>query len=180
MLVEADLLGDHRLALGDGLRADAAADVEDDVARVLGSLGEVHRAARPRYLLLVGLEIEVEMGERVVLDVARLLAQLLELRQRGRRLRALVDEIVADMVQRPLQLRVGERVPRVLLEVLGGDLHRTLCYQAQSSAVPRRRTKLAVLAVGREIVAAALRRSWPASPVDRSPAARCRRRTRGS
>ena len=46
VLVEPDLLGDHRLALGHRLRAGAAADVEDDVARVVGGLGEVHVAAR--------------------------------------------------------------------------------------------------------------------------------------
>ena len=43
-------------------------------------------------LRLVGLEIEVEMRQRVVLDVARAVAQRLELRQRVDRLRALVDE----------------------------------------------------------------------------------------
>ena len=42
VLVEADLLGDHRLALGDGLRPDAPADGEDDVARLGRGLGVVH------------------------------------------------------------------------------------------------------------------------------------------
>ena len=45
-----------------------------------------------RHLLLVGLEIEVEMGERVVLDVARAVAQRVELGQLVDRLRALGDE----------------------------------------------------------------------------------------
>ena len=49
VLVEADLLGDHRLALGDGPRAGLAADVEDDVARLVGGLGVVHdRRPTPR------------------------------------------------------------------------------------------------------------------------------------
>ena len=82
MLVQADLLGDHRLALGDGARAGAAADVEDDAARILGRLGEMHVAAGCGHPRLVGFEVEVEMGERVVLDRLRLLAQRLELRQR--------------------------------------------------------------------------------------------------
>ena len=87
MLVQPDLLGDHRLALGGGLAPDAAADVEDDVARILRRLGEMHVPAGCRHARLVGLQVEVEMVERVVLDGARLLAQLLELRQRGGRLR---------------------------------------------------------------------------------------------
>ena len=43
--------------------------------------GEMHVPARRRDLVLVGFEIEVEMGERVVLDVARGVAQGLEFRQ---------------------------------------------------------------------------------------------------
>ena len=89
MLVEADLLGDHRLALGHGPRADPAADAEDEVAGVRRRLGVVHLAAGFPHLLLVGLEVEVEMGERVVLDVAGAVAQRLEFRQRLDRLRAL-------------------------------------------------------------------------------------------
>ena len=42
-----------------------------DVARLRRGLGVVHLAAGGAHLLLVGLEVEVEMGERVVLDVAR-------------------------------------------------------------------------------------------------------------
>jgi hypothetical protein len=44
-LVQPDLLRDHRLALGHGAGARCAADVEDDVARVLRRLRPVHEAA---------------------------------------------------------------------------------------------------------------------------------------
>ena len=37
-LIEADLLGDHRFALGDGFRAHRLAQVEDDRARFVGVL----------------------------------------------------------------------------------------------------------------------------------------------
>ncbi len=84
-VVEADLLGDHRLALGDALRAHRLAEVDDDLARFLGVLRIVDFAAARADLVLVGLEIEVEMGERVVLDRARAVAQRLELGQPGDR-----------------------------------------------------------------------------------------------
>ena len=86
MRVEADLLGDHRLALGDGLRAAGR-------GRCRGRCRAPRGASRAKCTCppaagtarLVALEIEVEMGERVVLDVARGVAQLLEFRQPVRR-----------------------------------------------------------------------------------------------
>ena len=62
------------------------------------------------------------MGERVVLDVARRVAQRLELRQRGGGGGALVDEAALDLGERRLQRRVGKRPGGVLLEPgRGGD-----------------------------------------------------------
>ena len=42
----------------------------------------MHMAAGAGDFLLIGFEIEVEMGERMVLDVLGLLAERIELRQR--------------------------------------------------------------------------------------------------
>ena len=78
-VVEADLLGDHRLALGDALRVHRLAEIDDDLSRFVGVLRIVDFAAARAHLLLVGLEIEVEMSERVVLDGARAVAQRVEL-----------------------------------------------------------------------------------------------------
>ena len=47
-IVERDLLGDHRLALGYRAGVGRPADVEHDGARLLGRLGPVHLAARLR------------------------------------------------------------------------------------------------------------------------------------
>ena len=44
-MVEVDLLGDHRLALGDAFRAHGLAEVDDDLARFLGVLRVVDFAA---------------------------------------------------------------------------------------------------------------------------------------
>ena len=122
MGVQPDLLGDHRLALGDGAGAGRAADRQDDLPRLFRSAGEMHLAARRQDLRLVFLEVEVEMGERVVLDVARRVAQRLELRQRGGGGGALVDEAALDLGERRLQRRVGKRPGGVLLEPgRGGD-----------------------------------------------------------
>ena len=120
-LVEPDLLRDHRLALGDALRAEPLAEVDDDPARRFGVLGVVHMAAALGDLALVGLEIEVEMRERVVLDGAGAVAQRLELRQPVGRRGAPAGE-VARKGHRPLQARVGQRLVDVLLEPgRGGD-----------------------------------------------------------
>jgi hypothetical protein len=123
MLVEADLLGHHRLALGDGAGARLPADVEDDVAGVLRRLGEVDMAAGGADLLLVGLDVEVEVLERVVLDVPRGVPDRVELRQQPRGGGALGDEADPDMAQRLLEVGVVERVLRVVLERLGMDFH---------------------------------------------------------
>ena len=92
-MIEADLLGDHRLALGDAFRAHRLAEVDDDLARFLGVLSVVDFAAARADLLLVGLEIKVEVGERMILDRPGAVAQRLELGQPCGRSRAPVDEI---------------------------------------------------------------------------------------
>ena len=80
-VVDRDLLADHRLALGDELRIRLAADVEHQRARFLGGHRVVHVAAGRGAALLELLQIEIEMRQRVVLDVARGIAQRLEFRK---------------------------------------------------------------------------------------------------
>ena len=120
-IVERDLLADHGLALGHRAGADATADVENQGAGVGGRRGIVHVAAGRRDFRLVGFEIEVEMGERVVLDVARGIAQRVELRQAVGGVAAALDEAGAGIAERALELRVGERLLHVLLEARRGD-----------------------------------------------------------
>ena len=91
--VEADLLGDHRLALGDAFRAHRLAELNDDLARLLGVLRVMDFAAARADLVLVGLEIKIEVGERVILDRPRAVAQRLELGQPCGRGGATADEI---------------------------------------------------------------------------------------
>ena len=76
-------------------------------------------AAAVANLALVGLEIKVEMRERVVLDGAGAVAQRVELRQPSRTRRAARDEI-ARMAERALEARVGQRVVYVVLEFRRG------------------------------------------------------------
>ena len=52
------------------------------------------------------------------------------------RLRPLVDEAGSDVAERLLQLRVGERLPRVLLEGLRGDFHQPASPIAGASVMP--------------------------------------------
>ena len=126
-VVERDLLRDHALALGDGLCAALGAYVENDIARLFGRAREMHMSARRRHLLLVGLEIEVEMGERMVLDVARAVAQRLEFRQLGNGDLPSGREADAQLAHGFLQLRIVQRLVRIVLEMrrgrIGVDAH---------------------------------------------------------
>jgi hypothetical protein len=118
-LVQSDLLRDHRLALGDGLGTERPAEVDDDSRRLLSVLRLVDVAAALAHLALVGLEIEVEMEQRMVLDRAGAVPKGLELGQ------ALggggsPEGEVARVDQRALEARVGERLMGVALEVARG------------------------------------------------------------
>src|SRR6266478_4619898 len=79
ILVEPDLLGDHRLALGDDLGVDRAADLQYRGARFIRCSRPMNPAARGEDVAFVKLEIEVEMLEGVVLDRLADFAQGLEL-----------------------------------------------------------------------------------------------------
>jgi hypothetical protein len=122
-LVDGDLLADHRLALGDGLRADEAADVENGRARVFGRAAPVDRAAILGHLGLEALEIEIKVRDRVVLDRARLVAQRVELGQLLDHRGAASDEARLRIGERGLQPLVDQGVAGILLEALGGRFH---------------------------------------------------------
>jgi hypothetical protein len=77
----------------DALCAHRPAEVDDDLARFLGVLRVVDLAAALAHLALVGLEIEVEMGERVILDRAGAVSKGVELGKPGDRGRPSADEI---------------------------------------------------------------------------------------
>ena len=69
-IVEPNFLRDHRLALGHGLGARRSADFQHRRAHLFGSARPMHLATGGYNVLLVKLEVEVEMGERVLLDLA--------------------------------------------------------------------------------------------------------------
>jgi hypothetical protein len=66
----------------------------------------MHVASALCHLPLVGLEIKVEMIERMVLEDARFLAEFAELRQLRPRQAALDDETAFDVEKCPLELRI--------------------------------------------------------------------------
>src|SRR5262249_35646649 len=79
------------------------------------------------HLGLEALEIDVEVVEDMVLDVARMVAQRLELREPRRGGRAPFHEVLLHMDERPLQLGIIERAPGVVLEAAaGGVLHQSV------------------------------------------------------
>ena len=121
-MVEIDLLGDHRLALGDALRAHGLAELDDDLARFVSVLRVVDFTAARADLPLVGLEIKIEVGERVILDRAGAVAQRFELGQPRGRSRPPTDKVARER-HRALQSGVGQRVMCVLFELgRGRDL----------------------------------------------------------
>jgi hypothetical protein len=115
--VEAKLLGDHRLAFGHGLGAALLTELQDDIDAFPGGQRIMDMAAGGDNLRLIGFEIEIEMGERVILDVARAVAQRLEFRQARGGGGALFNEIAAHETQRILQRRVLQRRMGVFLEM---------------------------------------------------------------
>src|ERR1700728_2560328 len=80
----------------------------------------MHVAAELGHLAFVGLEIKVEVGERMILDVASAVAQQIELRQPRDRFGAPRHEI-ARVIQCALQPRVAERLVDVFLEMRRRD-----------------------------------------------------------
>ena len=122
-MIEPDLLRDHRFALGDDAGSRLPANLQDDVARIGGGRGVIHTRAGSGGLALEGLEIEIEMRQRVVLDLAPALAQRLELRQRGTRGATAGGEPRRNARQRLLQLGIGQRGARVVLEGRRGRDH---------------------------------------------------------
>ena len=74
-------------------------------------------------LLLVGLEIEVEMRQRVVLDLARGGPQRIEFRQGVAGAGTTRDKAASGVLQRALQIGVGKGGRRIGFEGVRGWLH---------------------------------------------------------
>src|SRR5476649_593676 len=123
MLVERDLLGHHRLRLGDGACTHALAEIGDDASRIGGGRCPMNVAAQADHLALELLEVEIEIGERVVLDVARTVAQRLEFRQALGCLAPALGEADLEHGQRVLEVGIRQRAVDVALEVVGGGFH---------------------------------------------------------
>ena len=124
-IVEPDFLGDHRLALGDGLGAGSAADLHDRVAGFLGRARPMHRTARRDDLLLVSFEVKVEMGERMLLDRAADIAQRVEFGQPRHDLAAARRKApLRHDFERLLQVLVGKPGAGIRREIAAGGVHR--------------------------------------------------------
>ena len=83
----------------------------------------MHVAAAFADPLLIGFQIEVEMGKRMVLDPACFNAKLVEFRQSGASVGALGDEAAFDVGQGALKLCVRHGLRRVVLETCRRALH---------------------------------------------------------
>src|SRR6185437_7430920 len=131
VIVERDLLGDHRLALGHRLGAEPLTDRQHRVARLLRRAAPMHVPALRLDVLLEGLEVEIEILEHVVLDRLALVAQRLEFRKPRHGRGTAGGKAAAHQRQRLLQIGIAERLVRVVLEGVAGRLH-----QPRSGAAP--------------------------------------------
>src|SRR5262249_11810991 len=108
-----------------------AANVEDDGARLFGRHREMQFPSRGGDARLVGFQIKIEVGECVILDVARGVAQRLEL---GEPLGGKPPPLgeAEPFGGRALKLRVCERAARVILELGRGERHGALRFGSGS------------------------------------------------
>src|SRR6266446_25582 len=123
ILVEPDLLGDHRLALGDDLGVDRAADLQYRGASFVRRSRPMDPAARGEDIRFVELEIEVEMLEGVILDRLADVAQRLELGEPCDGEAAALGKTGAHQRKRTLQIVVREAGAGVRLEGATGSEH---------------------------------------------------------
>src|SRR6185312_4511725 len=119
-----NLLGDHRLTFGDNARARLAAYRQYDVAGVRAAHRPMHACAGVCRVGLERLEVELEVCERMVADIAPDTAQRFEFRERRLDLRATGDEAGRNVGERRLQRRIGERGSDARLK-RGRPLHDT-------------------------------------------------------
>ncbi len=124
MVVDPELFGDHRLALGHGLGPGVLADLQHGRARLVRRAAPMHRAARALHVGGIGLEVEVEVRDRVILDVPPDVPKLLELRQPPHGGGAALEEGPLGGGQRLLQAGIGHRPAGVFLELRRGGEHR--------------------------------------------------------
>ena len=118
-IVEIDLLGRHRLALDDVLRALGLREPDDVVARLGRILGEEHFAAA-RFELRGQLDQQfVEMRDRVCLDSMRRVALVVVGRELGLDLREVIEMARAGAFELAAQLVVGDGGGARLEEIAG-------------------------------------------------------------
>ncbi len=121
-LVDPDLLADHRLPLGDRVGARVAADLQHRLPGRLRIATPVHVRAVGLRLLGEPLQVEVEVGEGMVLDVPGRPAELVELRHPLDGEAPLDRKTRLEPAQRLLQLDVVKGAMGVLDERVGGGV----------------------------------------------------------
>src|SRR5208282_5975440 len=118
-VIEIDLLGRHRLALDDILRALGLCQCDDVVARIGRVGGEEHLAAA-RFELGGQLDQQfVEMRDRVGFDSMRRVALVLIRRELGFDLREVIEMARAGALELAPQLMVGDGGAARLEEIAG-------------------------------------------------------------
>jgi hypothetical protein len=109
MLVQMNLFRGHRFGLHHQLHAALAGEIGDELARLGAGVGPDHFAAAGDHVALEFLEINIQMIERVLLEVVSVLAQILVVRQsvRNHGLAAIFGEAAGGGVNRELELGIG-------------------------------------------------------------------------
>ena len=123
MVIDPEFFGDHGFALGDGLGAGLAANLQHRRAGFIRRGTPMHRAASRFHIGGVCLQIEIQISQRVVLDVAPNVAQLLEFRQARHGIAAALQKGALGLAQSLLQPGIANGAGGVFLELRRGDLN---------------------------------------------------------
>ena len=122
-VVQRALLADHRFRFDRFFDVVAARELAHDAIHVGGRLRPVHDRAARRRVFLELLEIDIEVVERAVANRRGVRAQRLDIVEFRHAIGAPLDEIALQLLQRGLQLHVGELGADARFEMHGGDLH---------------------------------------------------------
>ena len=116
MRIDAELFRDHGLALGHRPRPGILTNLQHRRPRVIGRAAPMHLPTGRQHVRLERLQIEIEVRQRMILDVPPDVAQPLELRQPRHGGTTARHELRLTELQRLLQRRIGQRLMGVLLE----------------------------------------------------------------
>ena len=122
-VIQRHLFADHRLALGNSLGACLPADIQYGLDTLLRSAREMNLPANCSHALFKLLQVVVQIGQHVILDVSRTSSQLLEIGKVIDCVLTFVNKTAARLGQRTLKIFVQQRRSGTRFKLWRGNLH---------------------------------------------------------